>query len=1249
MFETKTQLNKPLIAAVLVVVILAGAIGIAGYFEIKPQGLFSQASADLTSGNTIKVDGIDDYVEVISNAALRPENAVTTEVWTYQDTWTTTRAGIMDHGDQGNNGYGIQVNRSGDNLISFGVRLNSCSTSFAKAGVSPGSLSGGWHHFVGTFDGSSVKFYVDGVLASSQSVTGTCSISYPYQYVLRFGKAAREEPGYIFAGKLDEARLYNRALSSAEVTTHYGAGSGEQGVAGENGLIAGWHFDETTGTTAADYSGNGLNGFTRGGAVWSARVPQPNAINDIAEYDITPTEAKISWTTIASTNSVIDYGTTTSYGSTVSDLALVNSHSQTLTGLSPNTTYHYRITSTPASGAPIVSSDQTFTTLDTPPTDNIFYVAPTGSSLGNGSFNNPWDLATVFAHPSSIEPGATIYLRGGSYLFPGDLYGYDSYLEGTEEEPITVTRYEDEWPVIDGNLTSKQIKNKSVLKIHGNFVYYKDFEITNTETTNRKVDEEGSGFEERRGTSVEDYAEGTKVINLILHDTGQGISGWQTGTNNEYYGNVIYNNGWDAPDRGHGHGFYTQNQTGYKHYTNNFSFNQFGANLQTGGTDSSAVRNMKWEGNTFFNGGTFMQGPHIENMQVLENYTWNQGFNIGNEVNKSYLSATVRDNYFMGPVNLYYFMNGAEFTNNTLWAPPESKNFVLSVCGDWTPDRHTIDNNTYHQAFTESPYWNFRLNHYHLPPLNGNCPTASGVDQSSYYAFNSTDGNQVDTFAYVCGSNNPTCALSWQENLGFDSHSTFIQPVTPGASTKPTVNKVVVHDNIYDPNRADLIIYNWELDNTVPVNVSATLSPGDTYELRNVQDYFGDVITGTYAGGELSVPMTGRTRAKPIGYDEVSTWYHDPLQPNTFPEFGAFILKKTSEGTPPPSDTTPPSVSVTVPTAGSTVSGTTQAITANATDAVGVVGVQFKLDGANLSTEDTTAPYSILWNTTTVTNGAHAITAIARDAAGNTKTSTAVSVTVSNTVTTPDTTPPIRSAGSPTGQLSAGTTTTTLSLATNETALCKYSTGSGSVGSMTNFTNTNSTTHTTSLTGLTNGQSYQYFIKCTDAANNTNIDDYDITFSVANSTTGGGGGGGSGGGGGPKPPVVPPVVPPVTTVVQGDNFKCDNNPTVYYFHAGMKEAYPERSVYEVWNGTNYASIKTITKVQCDAIPYKGLTRLPQGTFVKVADGPTVYRIEGNTARPIATYAAFIREARGKSINLISKLYLHSYSRGLNIN
>jgi hypothetical protein len=95
-------------------------------------------------------------------------------------------------------------------------------------------------------------------------------------------------------------------------------------------------------------------------------------------------------------------------------------------------------------------------------------------------------------------------------------------------------------------------------------------------------------------------------------------------------------------------------------------------------------------------------------------------------------------------------------------------------------------------------------------------------------------------------------------------------------------------------------------------------------------------------------------------------------------------------------DTTPPTVSLSAPAAGAAVRQTIT-VSATASDNVGVVGVQFKLDGANLGAEDTTNPYSVSWNTTTATAGNHTLTAFARDAAGNSATSAARTVTVDNT------------------------------------------------------------------------------------------------------------------------------------------------------------------------------------------------------------------------------------------------------------
>ena len=93
-------------------------------------------------------------------------------------------------------------------------------------------------------------------------------------------------------------------------------------------------------------------------------------------------------------------------------------------------------------------------------------------------------------------------------------------------------------------------------------------------------------------------------------------------------------------------------------------------------------------------------------------------------------------------------------------------------------------------------------------------------------------------------------------------------------------------------------------------------------------------------------------------------------------------------------DTIPPTVSVTAPTNNAFVRATIT-LTATSSDDVGVAGVQFVIDGVNLGSQDATAPYSLSWNTTTTANGVHTVSATARDAAGNSTTSS-ITVTVDN-------------------------------------------------------------------------------------------------------------------------------------------------------------------------------------------------------------------------------------------------------------
>lgn len=188
--------------------------------------------------------------------------------------------------------------------------------------------------------------------------------------------------------------------------------------------------------------------------------------------------------------------------------------------------------------------------------------------------------------------------------------------------------------------------------------------------------------------------------------------------------------------------------------------------------------------------------------------------------------------------------------------------------------------------------------------------------------------------------------------------------------------------------------------------------------------------------------------------------------------------------TPPVADVTLPVVAVTLPLSGATVSGDVT-VSANASDNVGVVGVQFLLDGSNLGGEDITSPYTIVWSSLPTTNGTHTIAALARDAAGNRATSSGVNVLVSNATATPDTTSPIISA------LTVGSITTSsasVSWTTDEAATTKvyYSTVSPVATATAAFQEVSglATSHVVSLSSLATGTTYHILAVSSDAAGN---------------------------------------------------------------------------------------------------------------------------------------------------------------------
>jgi hypothetical protein len=190
----------------------------------------------------------------------------------------------------------------------------------------------------------------------------------------------------------------------------------------------------------------------------------------------------------------------------------------------------------------------------------------------------------------------------------------------------------------------------------------------------------------------------------------------------------------------------------------------------------------------------------------------------------------------------------------------------------------------------------------------------------------------------------------------------------------------------------------------------------------------------------------------------------------------------------PPADTTAPTVTITTPAETATVSGTTT-LSAAATDFTGVTGVQFRLDGANLGAELTSAPYAWNWNTTTTPDGVHVLGAVARDAAGNTTTAVQIAVTVLNTPIAPQISG-VNASGVKQTRALIGWTTNQLADSQVEYGLTT------AYGSATVLDPARASAHLQLLSGLTGGTTYHYRVSSHNAQNLAATSG-DFTFTTA--------------------------------------------------------------------------------------------------------------------------------------------------------
>jgi hypothetical protein len=153
-------------------------------------------------GSGISFDGTNDYVSVPSSTSLDMTNKVTVSAWIYPTNFADYRTMMIRINGGATEYYGMSLNVSGALICQF----------------TPGSLTSSslmtlnaWNHVACTYDGATISAYINGQSVGSSSASG--NIGSPTTLGIGYDPVN----GRYFAGKMDDVRIYNRALSPTEI------------------------------------------------------------------------------------------------------------------------------------------------------------------------------------------------------------------------------------------------------------------------------------------------------------------------------------------------------------------------------------------------------------------------------------------------------------------------------------------------------------------------------------------------------------------------------------------------------------------------------------------------------------------------------------------------------------------------------------------------------------------------------------------------------------------------------------------------------------------------------------------------------------------------------------------------------------------------------------------------------------------------------------------------------------------------
>ncbi len=251
-------------------------------------GLNATNSVVSISGRALNFDDTDDYINIPRNSAFEPASAITVSVWVYWDgsgpfKKIVSKAYINTDPPHQSYALGGALNA---NQMQFEVNVNGTLRSTPAFNVPTNQ----WVHILGRWQsGGAVQAYLNGTLISqTSSYTGT--IPY-YATPLNIGRGSNAQPGTYFSGRIDDVRIYSKALSPTEITQLY--------TERDNSLIGHWKLDTGSGSDIYDSSayqndGDLLNGRDAADVIVSAKIGNGVLLDGIADQVYVPSAFPVS-------------------------------------------------------------------------------------------------------------------------------------------------------------------------------------------------------------------------------------------------------------------------------------------------------------------------------------------------------------------------------------------------------------------------------------------------------------------------------------------------------------------------------------------------------------------------------------------------------------------------------------------------------------------------------------------------------------------------------------------------------------------------------------------------------------------------------------------------------------------------------------------------------------------------------------------------------------------------------------------